>query len=110
MTDTVVSLTYDTDEQRWRYSGSVTTGNASIILLPSRRPDRKVSVGVVPNSATASVQHSLSTAALVEAGTATWRDWAAGDVTAAADDTLIGPVTALRIASSGGTTAVEVLI
>lgn len=69
-----------------------------------------VSVGLVPaGGATGKVQYTLSGAEAVEAGTATWRDWAKGNVTATADDVLLGPVTAIRGVSVSGNVTVEMV-
>lgn len=92
-----------------RHSIPIASGATSApLFLPDRQ--HAISVGLVPAAgASGKVQYTLSPTAAVDAGTATWRDWALGVVSTVTDDILQGPVTALRGVSASGSVTLEVV-
>lgn len=84
-----------------QYSDPIyTPGTAQPLPVP-------LTVAITPsNGGTAKIQYTLSSAAAVMAGTATWRDWPLGTVSAFAVDLLLGPVTAIR----GNATTVDAVM
>ncbi len=91
------------------YKGNVLDGvTGPVVLIPDGI--RTLSVGIVPiDGGSGKVQYTLSSPADVEADAATWRDWPSGVVSAVTDDTLTGPVTAVRAISASGEIRLEVV-
>jgi len=65
-------------------------------------------VALVISSGSGRVEYSTSSRASVEAGTANWKAWDAGNVSATADD-ILEPVTAVRGVRLTGTIILEVI-
>lgn len=94
------SLPHRTDV-RWFHSETVTDATSAPLIVPA--VDRPVAVTVTPG-ASARVEYTLSDYAAVDAGTATWLPWSAGDVSEPTGDSAVGAITALRLASAGAST------
>lgn len=86
---------------RWFHSATVTDATSTPLIVPA--VDRPVAVTVTPGTS-ACVEYTLSDYATVDAGTATWLPWAAGDVTEPTGDSAVGAITALRLVSAGAST------
>jgi hypothetical protein len=82
----------------------------SIIITPVSNASGKATCTIVSTGNTGKVQTSTSSIAAVNAGTATWSDWAKGNVTATTTDVLTGPVTAVRGVSVSGEIDFEMVI
>jgi hypothetical protein len=70
------------------------------VLIPAGA--RRVTVGVSSVGTGARIETTLDTLALIEAGTAQWMAWAAGDVSANTSDGLESAVTAVRAVAITG--------
>ena len=92
------------------YQGQITTGDTGpAVYIPDSA--NTISIGLVPaGGASGKIQYTLSPPSVVEAGSATWRDWPSAVVAATTDDVLIGPVTAVRGVSSSGNITLEVVV
>lgn len=75
-------------------STAVTSSDAIVVDMSGVAVPRNI--WVIPSSATVSVEYSTD-------GGNTYSDWPAGDVTAATSDTLIYPVSAIRLTKVSGT-------
>lgn len=85
-------------------------GNSEPVFLPRRIGS--VSVAALPGGgATSTVQFSLDEQDAIAAapGAANWVDWEAGPVVDKTARALAGPVTAIRIASAGGPSTLQVV-
>lgn len=94
------------------YQATVNAGDTLTFILSRLDSGRgPVTVGVKPaGGASALVEHSLSPAANVEAGTGEFHAWPAGTVTAYAEDVIDGPVTALKFtATVAGTVQINII-
>ncbi|TFH84814.1 hypothetical protein EQG41_20435 [Billgrantia azerbaijanica] len=83
---------------RWFHAETVTDATSDPLVLPSL--GRDIAVAVAPGTS-ARVEYTLSGYDAIEAGTAAWHAWPAGDVTEAATDVVAGAVSALRLVSTG---------
>lgn len=86
---------------RWFHTETVTDATSDPLIIPS--VGRDIAVAVTPGTA-ATVQYSLSSYAEIEAGTAMWHDWPAGEVAETTVDSIAGAVSALRLVSTGAST------
>lgn len=103
------NLTLHNSRSNQGYSETIANGltGAAVYIQDEMQ---SVSVGIIPaGGASGKAQYTLSPGSAVEAGTATWRDWPAGVVAATTDDTLIGPVTAVRGVSAAGNVTIEIV-
>lgn len=95
----------------WNKVLTATAGtNSTPLLLPRRIGE--VSVAAVPSGgATCTVQYTLDDpeAVVANPAAATWMDWEPGPVATAVARALAGPITAVRITSSGGTSSLRVV-
>lgn len=94
------------------YSETIADGEngESVVIHPVQNVSGRVTCTIVSSGNTGKVQTTTSTIANVKAGTATWSDWANGNVTATTSDTLIGPVTAVRGVSVSGEITFECVV
>lgn len=92
----------------WRYDKTLSApGNSNPILIPNGV--EKILARFIPSGGgTGKVQTSISTIALIRAGTATWEDWSAGSVSTLTSD-VSERVNAIRLVNSAGTTVLELL-
>jgi len=81
-----------------------------VLIPPLGSEGTKATCTVIAGAGTGKFQHSTSTVASVEADTAVWIDWDAGDTTLSVSDTLMAPVTALRGVSVSGEVTIDILI
>lgn len=96
------------DGHRWRVAGTVAADASEVIELPGGRS--VCSIAVIPEAGgSALVEYSISPLADVGADNATWFQWPAGTVTAAAEDARLAPTTAFRITATSQPCRVEVL-
>lgn len=86
------------------------TNGEAVITTPLANASGRVTCTIVSTGNTGKVQTTTSSVATVEAGTATWLDWAQGDVTTTTTDVLTGPVTAVRGVSVTGEIGFELVI
>ncbi len=84
----------------WEYKETGVTGNGDSMLTPSKQ--NSVSVTVEPSGGSAKVQATTNPLADVEADTATWVDWSAGEVTEVTQG-VCKPCTAVRVVVVSGT-------
>jgi len=82
-------------------------GNSKPILIPGGIS--VLTLTLIVTSGSGKVQYSTSGAAAVDAGTAIWRDWPAGAVAVTTEDSLLSPVTAVRVACVSGAQTLEVV-
>ena len=75
-------------------STAVTSSDAIVVDMSGVAVPRNI--WVIPSSATVSVEYSTD-------GGSSWTDWPAGDVTATTSDTLLYPVSAIRLTKVSGT-------
>lgn len=75
-------------------STAVTSSDAIVVDMSGVAVPRNI--WVIPSSATVSVEYSVD-------GGNSYSDWPAGDVTAATSDTLIYPVSSIRMTKVSGT-------
>lgn len=87
--------------QRYRHTQTVTDATSEPLSVPAM--DRETLIVVNPGT-TAKVQYTLSSAEAIEADTAIWIDWPAGEVTEQTTDAISGAITALRLVSVGAST------
>lgn len=91
-----------------RFYQEVITGTGEAVFLSD--DVNTISIGIIPAAgAGGKAQYSLSPKSVLEASAGTWRDWPSGVVTVTTDDTIIGPVTAVRGVASTGTIKLEVV-
>lgn len=101
-------LVFDSKLGGWRHKETVPAGQVSAPLYTvpgdaANETYRPVSICVSPGSgATALVQFTPDSQAEITADTATWFDWPNGSVTAKSFDGFVTPITALRLAATGG--------
>lgn len=106
MTDRIVQLSHDSATGRWSLQDIVADGERLIVPLMQFTGAPRIALSVRPNTgATANAYHSRTPAAPYF-----WTAWSNGAVTEAAEDDVIGSISALSITSSGATTGIEVLI
>lgn len=86
------------DHPSYHYAETVTDATSAPLYLPNEA--RGVAAGVIPGTS-ARVEVSISTLAEIEANTADWFPWAAGDVAEATIDYVAFNVTAMRLVSVG---------
>jgi len=99
-------MTHDPRDGRFKFSESILTGATSDpVYLPSVQNRNSgfdpASVAVIP-ATSAKIEFTLSTRALVDAGTAVWHEWPNATVTVATSASIRGPITALRCVSVSG--------
>ena len=82
----------------------------SIYVHPINSPSNSITCTVIPGGNTGKIQTTTSPKANIEAGTATWSDWAEGDVTTTTSDVIEGPVTGIRGVSVSGAITIEIVI
>ena len=91
----------------WDLNATVQAGAPVVYTLPNR--GAPMSIHVQPGAgATASVQFCICSREALRAGDAIWLDWPHGTVASAAGIESESPTTALRIASTGGATQVQI--
>lgn len=61
-----------------------------------------ITVVCIPGGSTAKIQYTTSPESEVEADSALWRDWEAGEVTETTESVFDGPMTALRLVNVSG--------
>lgn len=91
----------------WRAWINVSNGGISDYILLNYNTSR-TTVAVYP-STRAKAQYTISSTAMIDAGTAKWIDWPIGATTADKTDTLLGIATAIRLVSLIGTASMEIL-
>lgn len=100
----------------WEYSEEMATGtNSDPIPIPPIGNMRTMSVTLVDvSSGTGKIQITTSPDASVEgalgAPPAVWQDWEAGSVTDTTNDSLVSPVSAVRLVRTSGTVGIEIII
>jgi hypothetical protein len=96
----------------FEYQEVIDTGEngEAIILKNFDIKQNNVTCTVIAGSNTGKMQFTTSPVSRVAAGTATWQDWAKGNVTGTASDILLFNVTAIRGVSVSGEVTVEVII
>lgn len=86
----------------YRFSAPFTTQSDIVMFVSSIT---MLSAAIHPTAAATSfIEYTLSAPALVDAGTALWVKWPAGDVTVSSADALLSCVTAIRGRSAGSAT------
>lgn len=83
-----------------------TTGTSDPVMMVYSAS--KTTAAIYPTDQ-AKVQHTISTPAEIEAGTAEWIDWDKGKVRVNTSDSLIGTVTAIRAVALSGSVDMEVI-
>jgi len=82
----------------------------AVYVHPHNSNSGGITCTVIPNGNTGKIQTTTSPKASIVAGTATWSDWAEGDVTTTTSDVITGPVTGIRGASVSGAITIEIVI
>jgi hypothetical protein len=84
------------------------TGTSEPVMIQAGYKD--ISVAIHPAvGQTARVEYTLSCQAEIDAGTAKWLTWPAGNVSVGTDDAMMTKAYAVRGVSSSGTAKLEVL-
>lgn len=95
--------------QGWEYRETMTSGtNSDSILLPPIGDGANVSVSLIITSGEGKIQFTTSGDGNLDS--AVWQDWPNGACTATISDSLISPVTALRLVRISGTVGIEIVI
>lgn len=82
----------------------------TIILFPNKKVVNGVTCTLIAGINTGKFQYTTSTIAEINAGTATYQDWALGENSGTVSDAIISPVTALKAVSVTGEIKIEVVI
>jgi hypothetical protein len=90
----------------YEHKETIASGNGEDIYIGGK----PVTCTVITSGNTGKFQFSTSPKSDLEADTATWQDWAKGNVTATTSDALTSPVTAVRGVSVTGEIKIEVVI
>jgi len=85
-----------------------TTGDS--VIIPALIAGKNITCRLICGANTGKVQTTTSVDSAVAAGTATWVDWALGDVTLTKTDVTTGPITGIRGVSVSGEVTLEVVI
>jgi len=96
----------------YSYKGAVANGKNgdSIVTPPLLAPQKYPTLTVIPGTGTAKMQYTTSPDSEVEAGSAVWLDWEAGEKTANYSDVLVASVNAVRCVSVSGAVEFEIAI
>jgi len=92
------------------YETIADTATGDSIKISPMPAGTHITCTVVPGAGTGKFQTTTSSAADIIAGSATWVDWAEGNVTATTSDVITGPVTGIRGVSISGEINIEVVI
>ena len=94
---------------------SIAVGDTLEVILPRILGGNASSFGSqtfcgIPGSGgTLDIEFSTSPYANLEAGTATWEDWASGVITIRTTDSLVGPITAIRATAATEAGVLEIV-
>ena len=103
--------TYISGKRGYVHQETIASGQNGETLIAHPFPaTASITCTVITSGNTGKFQFSTSPKADIEAGTATWQDWAKGNVTATTSDALTSPVTAVRGVSVTGEIKIEVVI
>ena len=93
------------------YTETISDGEngESIYVHPVNSPGG-ITCTVISSGNTGKIQTSTSPKSAISGGTATWSDWAEGDVTTITSDVIEGPVTGIRGVSISGEISIEIVI
>jgi len=93
------------------YTGTITTGaTGDSLVIPPLPAGRNITCKVLCNSSSGYFQTTTSSDAAVAAGTATWKTWVLGTVSATTDDIIGSAVTGIRGVSVSGEITIEIVI
>ncbi|MNQ72471.1 hypothetical protein D3C85_871780 [compost metagenome] len=84
----------DTRDYGFFRCSQVFTGTSEVVYMKNDMPH--TSAAIHPQSGTAKIQFSLSSAAEIEAGRGLWIDWPKGSVAVSTADSLVSAVIAVR--------------
>jgi len=84
--------------------------NGEPIYVHPTNASGQITCTVIPGGNTGKIQITTSPKSAIVADTATWQDWAEGNVTATTSDVITGPVTGIRGVSVSGAITIEIVI
>jgi hypothetical protein len=87
-----------------------TDNGESIFVHPVFNKSGHVTCTIICSNSSGKFQTSTSSQIDIEAGVATWQDWAEGTVAVNTTDVLTGPVTGIRGVSVSGEITIEIVI
>ena len=94
---------------------SIAVGNTLEVLLPrlvgggGSQFGSQTFCGIPGSGGTLDIEFSTSPFENLEAGTATWEDWASGVITTRTTDSLVGPITAIRATAATNSGVLEII-
>lgn len=96
----------------WEYSEELAAGTESeAIKIPPLDQGAYVAASlIVATTGVGKIQFTTSPDDEVANDSPVWQDWPLGEVSITSSDTLVGPVTALRLARTSGTVGIEIVI
>ena len=108
----VVTLTKRTSYlEGYQYTETIPDGaTGDTVKIPPVIAGKNITCRLICGANTGKVQTTTSVDSAVAAGTATWVDWALGDVTLTKTDATTGPITGIRGVSVSGEVTLEVVI
>ncbi len=95
----------------YHYTEIVGTGaTGDTVIISPKDKEQSITCTLIAGSNTGKFQVTTSSDVAVNAGTATWQDWALGTKTGTVSDAITSPVTAIRGVSISGAITIEIVI